>query len=466
MRFVTRRRRLLPQTDTYHARRKRRAQWLAWGGIGASIAVLIMTVSAPLWLPPLLRATIPSRYLVAYAPQPLLEMIFENDPLQTLPTISGTPIDLNSVVLPTPLPTIANPVQQTGSQPDTAGTGSTGGSVSGDAAPGFVQVGGQASAGSVVAADGSSAQLTGFVHTFQGWNNCGPATLSIALSYWGIGASQANIAAFVKPDPEDRNVRPDELVAFVHSEGYEATVRINGSLDLLKRLIRAGYPVIVQEGFDPEPDRLGWMGHYLLLTGYNDAAQSFNTMDSYLGPNESEAYSKLDRYWRHFDRTYIVAYPPDQESEIAGLIGADMDDQTMYANALTQALNEKDQNPGDPFAWFNLGTIYVALGDYDAAATSFDLARERGTPWRMLWYEFGPYEAYLHVGGNRLYDVTTLADAVLKNNVYSEEAYYYKGLALQALGEATAARNEFNKALHYNPHYTAAYQALQALGDG
>jgi tetratricopeptide (TPR) repeat protein len=407
--------------------------------------VLGFTLTIPLWLPGVVRALVPSRYIVAYAPEPLQRMIFDSDPLQVLPTAQPSTLDPAGVILPTPLPTIAAP--PTGALPTAPPSGDT-----------------HPTPTALPTSSGPTVQLRGFTHIFQGWNNCGPATLAMALSYWGAGVSQNDVAAFVKPNPEDRNVRPDELIAYANSIGLAGTVRINGSIDLLKSLIAAGYPVIVEKGFDPEPERLGWMGHYLLLTGYSEGDQVFYTMDSYLGPDQEEPFDHMDRFWRHFNRTYLVFYPPERAAEVAAVIGADIDDATMYANALYRANLEREQYPDDPFTWFNLGSIYAAIGDFESAAVAFDLARERGTPWRMLWYQFGPYEAYLHVGGNRLYDVTTLAGAVLVDNVYSEEAYYYRGLAYQALGSTEAARWEFQKAIMYNEHYTAAYAALQALG--
>jgi hypothetical protein len=48
-------------------------------------------------------------------------------------------------------------------------------------------------------------------HEHQGWNNCGPVTLGMALSYWGCSDGQYDIAPVLKPDPEDKNVSPWEM---------------------------------------------------------------------------------------------------------------------------------------------------------------------------------------------------------------------------------------------------------------
>jgi hypothetical protein len=50
--------------------------------------------------------------------------------------------------------------------------------------------------------------LKGIQHEYQTWNNCGPATLAMALSYWGWDGDQRPIAAFTKPNPRDNNVMP------------------------------------------------------------------------------------------------------------------------------------------------------------------------------------------------------------------------------------------------------------------
>jgi tetratricopeptide (TPR) repeat protein len=171
----------------------------------------------------------------------------------------------------------------------------------------------------------------------------------------------------------------------------------------------------------------------------------------------------MDHFWRHFNRTYIVVHRPDQAAAVASIVGANMDDGAMYARALSTAQLELNLSRNDAFAWFNLGSSLVALGRYQEAAAAFDEARKAGLPWRMLWYQFGPYEAYYQVG--RYDDVLALADDTLAKNDQSEEAYYYKGLVYLARDQEDQARRHFKAALGRNPHYTAAQQALDALGD-
>ncbi len=299
--------------------------------------------------------------------------------------------------------------------------------------------------------------LTGVKQEYQLWNNCGPATLSMNLGFYGWSGSQVDAAKYLKPDQEDKNVSPDQLVAFARSVGFDATYRVNGTPDLVKDLLRAKIPVLIEKGFEPEAE-LGWMGHYELIVGLNELKQEFIAMDSYLGPYQSVPYDQFDKYWRQFDRTYLVIYPNDTANQVAALLGDQLDDATMWAGSLATAQQEAVTNPGDPFAWFNLGTSYVGLQDWPNAAAAYDRARQLGLPWRMTWYQFGWFEAYLHAG--RYDDVLALADATIKVTPNIEEMFYYKGLALKALGNFDEARSQFELALKYNPNFELARQAL------
>ncbi len=70
------------------------------------------------------------------------------------------------------------------------------------------------------------------------------------------------------------------------------------------------------------------------------------------------------------------------------------------------------------FAWFNRGTSMVKLQDYAGAGQAFDQAfaiyqtlPEDTRPFRMVWYQTGPYQAYYYT--NRYQDVVNLADFTL-----------------------------------------------------
>ena len=319
----------------------------------------------------------------------------------------------------------------------------------------------QAARSTPASLDTADVLLTGFRHVYQTWNNCGPATLSMNLSFYGWPGGQADAADFLKPDREDKNVSPDQMVAFAQSAGFEALARMNGSISKIRQFLEAGVPIIVEKGFEPNPDD-GWEGHYELIVGYDDARQEFIAMDSYTGPNQSVPYRQLDWYWSHFNRTYIVVFTPVQADAVRQLLGPDIDPESNIACALAVAQAEASAHPDNPFAWFNVGSSFVALNEYESAAVAYDQARALGLPWRMTWYQFGMFEAYLRAG--RLDDVMTLADATLSITPYIEELWYYRGLVHRARGELDTARRQFEQALVYNANFKPAAEALATLG--
>ena len=318
-------------------------------------------------------------------------------------------------------------------------------------------------------------RLNGFQHKFQSWNNCGPATLAMALTYFGMNITQDDTAAVLKPDPEDRNVSPDEMAAYVNEQtSYTAITRVDGTREILRRLVANDMPVIIEIGIEPPGEYrwMGWYGHYLLLVAYDDDQEQFWVYDSWFGTSEEPllnahpdgrilSYDELDEYWLHFNRNYIVLSQQQQAELLASIIGEEMDDSAMWQNALETVQSETANDTDNAFLWFNLGTIYNGLGQYEEAATAFDQARAIGLPWRMLWYQFGPYEAYYKTG--RYEDVLLLSDVTLKDRPYFEESFYYKGLALAALGDEQAARESLEEAVDFNPNFLPAAEALAAL---
>ncbi|MCB9452967.1 MAG: C39 family peptidase [Anaerolineaceae bacterium] len=314
--------------------------------------------------------------------------------------------------------------------------------------------------------------LTGFQHIPQLWNNCGPATLTMGLTYFGYDADQKVAANWLKPNTNDGNVSPWQMVDYVNTQlpgTTRAINRVGGDLQLLKTLLVNNFPVIIEMGYDPEPDRLGWMGHYLLLVGYDDSAGAFNSYDSYLGPNITYTYDHVNEFWAHFNRTYIILYDYSREAEVQAILGDNVDPLQNALNALEMARNDAMADAGNAFAWFDIGTNYVALAAYDPAAydyavAAYDEARKLRLPYRITWYEFGMFEAYNAVG--RYQDVIELARTTLDQGGTAEqieEIYYYAGIAREALGDNDRALLNFNTALEKNPNFTPAEVARDAL---
>ena len=303
--------------------------------------------------------------------------------------------------------------------------------------------------------------LTGTKYERQGINNCGPATLAMALSYWGWQGDQTVISDVLKPATRDKNVRWDELVHYVQTQAgwLDATFRVGGTADRVKLFVANGYPVILETGYTVSE---GWVGHYLLITGYDDAAGTWIVQDATGGPDRAMPYVEVDRDWQQFNRLFILVFPPADREKILFMLGPDADETANRQRALDTAGAETMRDRQNAFAWFNLGSNLNYFDRYAEAAEAFDQARTIGLPWRMLFYQFGPYRAYFNVG--RYQDVFDLADAALDARPDLEESFFWRGWARYMLGDPNGAVEDFRSALELNPGFGDAKGALESLG--
>ncbi|MDP6225437.1 MAG: C39 family peptidase [Anaerolineales bacterium] len=306
-----------------------------------------------------------------------------------------------------------------------------------------------------------SQQLAGFEHEYQQPNNCGPATLAIAMRYWGWQGTQNTIAAVLKPQLRDKNVRWDELVYYVltHAGWLDALFRVGGDAGTLERFVSAGIPVIIETGYELN---VGWVGHYLVVSGYDRDAEVFTVQDVTGGPDRKISYEKTAALWEQFNHLYVLVFPADKRVEVLRLLGEDEQLDANRYRALRRTRAGTEANAENAFAWFTYGSNLNYFGRYSEAAVAFDRAREIGLPWRMLFYQFGPYIAYFNVG--RYQDVIDLATAMLQARPALEESYVWRGWALHMLGDTAGARSDFRAALGVNPNFVDALTALNVVG--
>ena len=414
----------------------------------ALIAVLLLLGGSLLACPALIRA-LPGRYAY-YLPEPLQELRHNPHP-DTLPTPITTPLPPTPTLTTQPT---TQPTAQPTTQPTTPPTSTP-----------FPTP-------TLTPTPPPSFTLSGLRHEHQGWNNCGPTTLAMALSYWERDETQYDVAPVLKPDPEDKNVSLWEMETYVSGLGMGAIVRVGGDRDRLKALVHAGFPVIVETWY--VRDARDQLGHYRLIIGYDDAAQEFLTYDSLHGPDVTIGYRELDELWRVFNRVYLVVYALERWEPLAAVLGPDLNDAAMYERALEVARVEAVTPPGAcvayadcadwvTFSWFSAGSSLTSLGRHAEAVTAYDQARQLGLHYRMLWYQFGPYESYYAAG--RYDDVTALAGATLATASNLEESYYWRGMARLAQGDADGARVDFEAALRYHVDWSPAVLALAGMKD-
>ena len=316
----------------------------------------------------------------------------------------------------------------------------------------------------------ASMQLEGVVQEYQRLNSCGPTNLAMNLRYWGWVGEAIDIEQVVKPRLEDLNVTPQEMLAYIqdHTE-QDAILRLGGTVDLLKRLVAAGYPVLVERGYvNIDEEWKGWMGHYGVVDGYDDAQQAVHIPDTVNG-NIWVGYETLQKFWDEFSGTYLVIFPPEQREIVLGLLSeqADPEYNLDYTLELFRQRSESADRSEQYFAYYSLGELLVMKKDYVNAAEAFDKAFEvygwlpvEDRPWRMLWYQVGPYEAYYYTG--RYQDAFDLAEQTINNTTFPSlpETWVWGGNAALALGDKENAVKYFNKALEFYPNWDLASQGL------
>jgi hypothetical protein len=309
------------------------------------------------------------------------------------------------------------------------------------------------------------------------WNYCAPASLAMQLTYWGWDGTREDVGHYVKPFEEDKNVMPYELADYVTSQTeLSAVIRTGGTLDLLKRLVANGYVVLIEKGTyiqDVATGKPSWMGHYNVISGYDEAVQEMIVQDAYFKADLRIKYDTLIQEWRAFNYIFLVVFPPKQEPGLMSVLGEYADETNSYRIAYLKASKEANTLSGIDayFAWFNRGTSQVILQDYAGAAESYDQAfalypnlPEDKRPFRMLWYQTGPYFAYYYM--YRYQDLINLATQTIDNvaKPYLEESFYWRGRALGAAGDADGDIADQKTALKYHPGFKPSQDELSRLG--
>lgn len=317
----------------------------------------------------------------------------------------------------------------------------------------------------------ASVQLEGIVQEYQRFNSCGPANLVLNLRYWGWVGIQEDVEKIVKPVLQDLNVSPFELLDYVqnHTE-QDAVLRLGGDVELVKKLVAAGYPVLAQRGYVNRDD--GWMGHYGIIDGYDDGQGAVHIPDTFNGYIWLK-YEELQKVWDEFSGTYLVIFPPAERDIVLALLGPDADPEFNLDRTLEKFRQraESVDRSEQYFAYYSLGELLVMKKQYADAATAFDKAFAvygwlpvDDRPWRMLWYQVGPYEAYYYTG--RYKDVVSITYKTIKdaNTPALPETFLWSGRANVALENTDTAIFDFKRALQWHPGWAPALAELEKLG--
>lgn len=303
----------------------------------------------------------------------------------------------------------------------------------------------------------------GSYHIFQSFNNCGPASLSMTLRFYGINESQEVIGNALRPyqipdgDNDDKSVTLDEMAEYSKKFGLIPYHRPMGNPELVKQFLANDIPVIVRTWTKPTED----IGHYRVIKGYDNTAGTFLQDDSLQNKNLTYTYSDFNEIWKKFNYEYLVLVPKEKQALAERIMGENTNEKFAWQSAVDNSLNVLAQNPEDIYARFNLSVAYYHTGDYQKSVNEFEKV-ENQLPFRTLWYQTEPIEAYFKLGN---YDrVFQLTDKILNNqNRAFSELYILRGKIYQSRGQTELARQEYQNAVYYNVNNNEAQELLNSI---
>ena len=300
-------------------------------------------------------------------------------------------------------------------------------------------------------------------HVFQTFNNCGPAALSMALSYYRINKSQTELGLELRPyqnpigDNDDKSVTLEELAKKSKEYGLVSYHRPNGNIQLIKLFITYDMPVIARTWTKVNED----IGHYRIVKGFNEATREIIQDDSLQGKNLRYSYEDFNAIWKKFNYEYLVLVPQEKKEIAQAILQEDADEKTVWQKTIQNSEVELQTNPNDIYARFNLSVALYNAGEYQRSVEEFEKV-ENALPFRTLWYQIEPVLSYYELGNyERVFSIT---DKVLNNyNRAFSELYILRGNIYKNNGDIEAARLEFQKAVFYNTNLKSAQEDLNSV---
>lgn len=308
-----------------------------------------------------------------------------------------------------------------------------------------------------------SAKITLPNHYYQTFNNCGPATLAMILNYYGSNVEQKELGLKLRPyqnpegDNDDKSVTLEELAEEAKNRGFAVYLRPNGTTQKVKHLISNDIPVVVKTWLNTDED----IGHFRVITGYNDAESYFWQDDSYQGPNLTFSYQNFREIWQPFNYQYVIIAPKERDGLVRRIFGEELDKNVAWDYSLARAKEEEQKQEGNPYPVFNQSIAYFYLGEYDKSITEFESV-EHKLPKRMLWYQREPIEAYIKVQN---YDkALSHIEGILSggNRAYSE-LYILRGDVYLEQDNVEEAKQQYQLAVKYNKNLKKAHEKLENL---
>ncbi len=305
------------------------------------------------------------------------------------------------------------------------------------------------------------------------WENAAPVLLGVLLQYQNVTVDASSLAAKLRPNPLDAAVFPYEIEDYIFNQtSLQALYRFGGDIEILRRMVDAGLPVLLQKTYTGT-DVAGWAAEYALVVGFDDFEQRLELIVLREGSMRSEQilYEDFMPAWLPFGYAYFAILPTGRSGDLARILGENFSDTRNYAVAMEIIDIGLQRNLVQTYwSYFAGATLLTYQGEYQRAALLYDDAfflsyrmPEEQRPWRALWYNSRPYWAYYYTGDFER--VITLADETLTNggNRGLEESLYWRAMARNVLGNLTGALADVQAALQVHPQFGPGLYLLEQL---
>lgn len=125
---------------------------------------------------------------------------------------------------------------------------------------------------------------------------CGPATLKMVFSYYGVNKSEASIAGETGCDPE-YGIEAVRMLDYARELGFDGYIQDDSTLEDLKRLVVKEQTPVIVDWFSEDD------GHYSVVVDIDD--ENIYILDPELGYIRAMRHSRFYRVWFDFPGEYI-----------------------------------------------------------------------------------------------------------------------------------------------------------------
>ncbi len=287
-------------------------------------------------------------------------------------------------------------------------------------------------------------------HMYQTFNNCGPASLSMALSYFDINVSQQQLGNQLRPyqhpdgDNDDKSVTFAELSEKAEEYGFLTYSRPAGNIEMIQKFIASDIPVITKTWQKPDFD----IGHYRVVKGYNKNKNTIIQDDSLQGRNLEYTYSEFNKIWQAFNYEFMVLVPKHKKDTAKNILDNRLNEKMAWETALQKAQEQIEKNSDDAYASFNLLTANYYLKNYQKTIETYNQIKNQ-LPRRMLWYQIEPILAHYQLENyDKVMEITqNIFDS--ENKAFSE-LHYLRAKIYEKKDQPVLAKGEYSLANLYN----------------